>query len=233
MSVYKKLADARKDFHSRQLKKSGLNKFAGYSYFELSDFLVPGLECLEKQGLVPVISFGQDTATMTIHDTKSDASIEITSPMSSAALKGCHEVQNLGAVQTYLRRYLWVAALEIIEHDAVDSAPQDAKPVAKKADKRTLNKLTELLEETGRDLNKMLGYYSVSELAELTSDQAKEAIGMLEKAPKPKEDTAPEPKPEPQPEPKAKAKPEPKPEPKDDASNLADEIAALVGSVDD
>ena len=41
--------------------------------------------------------------------------------MSSAALKGCHEVQNLGAVQTYLRRYLWVAALEIVEHDALDA----------------------------------------------------------------------------------------------------------------
>lgn len=229
MSVYKKLAAARKDFHSRQLKKSGLNKFAGYSYFELSDFLVPGLECFETQGLVPVISFGEDVAKMVIYDTDSEATIEITSPMSSVELKGCHPVQNLGAVQTYLRRYLWVAALEIIEHDAVDSAPQDAKPVAKKADKRTLNKLTQLLEETGRDVNKMLGYYSVSDLAELTSDQAKEAIGMLEKAPKPKEDTAPEPKLEP----KTKAKPEPKPEPKDGASNLADEIAALVGSVDD
>jgi hypothetical protein len=42
--------------------------------------------------------------------------------MSTAALKGCHEVQNLGAVETYIRRYLWVTALEIVEHDAIDSA---------------------------------------------------------------------------------------------------------------
>jgi hypothetical protein len=48
--------------------------------------------------------------------------IEITSPMSEAALKGCHAVQNLGAVQTYIRRYLWVTALEIVEHDAIDSS---------------------------------------------------------------------------------------------------------------
>jgi hypothetical protein len=40
--------------------------------------------------------------------------------MSSAALKGCHDVQNLGAVQTYLRRYLWVNAFEIVEHDALE-----------------------------------------------------------------------------------------------------------------
>jgi hypothetical protein len=37
-------------------------------------------------------------------------------------------VQNLGAVQTYIRRYLWVAALEIVEHDALDSS----KPVEDK-----------------------------------------------------------------------------------------------------
>jgi hypothetical protein len=225
VSIYKKLASARKDFHSRQLKKSGLNKFAGYSYFELSDFLVPGLECFETQGLVPVISFGEDVAKMVIYDTDSEATIEITSPMSSVELKGCHPVQNLGAVQTYLRRYLWVAALEIIEHDAVDSAPQDAKPAPKKADSKTLAKLESLLQETGRDASKMLSYYSVSSLKDLTVAQASEAIGMLQNAPKPE--------PEPKPEPKAKAKPEPKPESADGANSLADEIAALVGEVDD
>ena len=47
--------------------------------------------------------------------------------MGSAALKGCHEVQNIGAVETYQRRYLWVAALEIVEHDALDATTGSAK----------------------------------------------------------------------------------------------------------
>jgi hypothetical protein len=42
--------------------------------------------------------------------------------MSEASLKGCHPVQNLGAVETYVRRYLWVTALEIVEHDGLDSS---------------------------------------------------------------------------------------------------------------
>jgi hypothetical protein len=72
---------------------------------------------------VSVISFGKEIATMKLIDIdKPNDFIEITSPMSSAALKGVHEIQNLGAVQTYLRRYLWVAALEIVEHDALDSS---------------------------------------------------------------------------------------------------------------
>ena len=122
MNIYQKLNAAREAFHSRQLKKSGLNKFAGYSYFELSDFVVPALQIFGQYGLTSIIRFGKEIAEMQIINVdKPEESITITSPMSTAALKGCHEVQNLGAVQTYIRRYLWVAALEIVEHDALDS----------------------------------------------------------------------------------------------------------------
>ena len=122
MSVYQKLNEARSQFHTLKLKKSGLNKFAGYSYFELADFLIPALEVFKQHYLCAYISFANDLATMRIVDVTDGTTIEITSPMSSAALKGCHEVQNLGAVQSYLRRYLWVTAMEIVEHDALDSS---------------------------------------------------------------------------------------------------------------
>lgn len=129
-NVYQKLNNARAEFHTRKLKKSGHNKFAGYSYFELGDFLIPALEIFQKHNLCGVVSFGTQSATLTVVDMdKPEDKIEFYSPMSSAALKGCHEVQNLGAVQTYLRRYLWVTCLEIVEHDALDSS----KPLDKKA----------------------------------------------------------------------------------------------------
>jgi len=122
MNVYQKLNMARSEFHKIELKKSGHNKFAGYKYFELADFVVPALEVFSRVRLVSVISFCHDVATMTIINIDEPSeTIVITSPMSEANLKGCHAVQNLGAVQTYLRRYLWVAALEIIEHDALDA----------------------------------------------------------------------------------------------------------------
>lgn len=122
MNVYQKLNEARERFHQSKLNKSGQNKFASYKYFELSDFVVPALKIFKEVGLTSVISFGKDTADMRIvNNDKPDEVIVIESPMSTAALKGCHEVQNLGAVQTYLRRYLWVAALEIVEHDALDA----------------------------------------------------------------------------------------------------------------
>ena len=132
MSVYKKLMDARIQLQGKALSKSGNNKFAGYKYFELGDFLPAIQEIFSGLGLCGVVSFGKEDANLTIIDIENPADrIVIGTPMSSAALKGCHEVQNLGAVQTYLRRYLWVTAMEIVEHDALDSS-EPLKPETKK-----------------------------------------------------------------------------------------------------
>lgn len=122
MSAHKKLMQARLTLQSMKLKKSGLNKFAGYQYFELGDFIPAVQTIFNDIGLCGVISYGKELATLTITDTEDGTSLDVTSPMSTAALKGCHEVQQLGAVETYIRRYLWVTAMEIVEHDALDSS---------------------------------------------------------------------------------------------------------------
>lgn len=136
MSVYKKLNEARAKFHELKLAKTGRNTFANYNYFELGDFLIPALKVFSEVGLCAVVSFDKEVASMTITDLSPPGGkpeqIVITSPMGSAALKGCHEVQNIGAVETYQRRYLWVAALEIVEHDALDATTgkeRDAKGI--------------------------------------------------------------------------------------------------------
>ena len=123
MGVHKKLMEARIALQAAPLKKSGHNKFAGYQYFELGDFLPTINTIFHKLGLCSVISFDKDLATMCITDTDDGSQIVLTSPMAEANLKGCHPIQNLGAVETYTRRYLYVSALEICEHDALDSSP--------------------------------------------------------------------------------------------------------------
>lgn len=131
MSVYKKLQDARIKLQNTELRKSGHNKFAGYKYFELGDFLPAIQGICAQMGLCGVVSFNHEMAFLQIIDTEDGTSIMFTSPMSSAALKGCHDVQNLGAVQTYLRRYLWVNAFEIVEHDALEAVTGKDEPAKK------------------------------------------------------------------------------------------------------
>jgi hypothetical protein len=120
MKVCKKLITARNMLRKLELRKSGHNKFAGYQYFELGDFLPHVQAIFEHVGLCDVITFTETIATMTVYDIDDGSSVVFTSPMGSAQLKGCHEVQNIGAVETYQRRYLYVSALAIVEHDALD-----------------------------------------------------------------------------------------------------------------
>jgi len=122
MSVHKKLMAARISLQEAPLKKSGHNKFAGYSYFELGDFIPTINKIFNEVGLCGVVSYDTEIASLTITDTDDGTNIVITSPMAEANLKGCHPIQNLGAVETYTRRYLWVTAMEIVEHDALDSS---------------------------------------------------------------------------------------------------------------
>jgi hypothetical protein len=129
MNVYQRLSLAREKFHALKLTKTGRNTFAGYNYFELGDFLIPALAVFREVGLIGYVYFCTDYAYMIIRNVeKPEEHISISSPMGSAALKGCHEVQNIGAVETYQRRYLWVAALEIVEHDALDATTGKEPP---------------------------------------------------------------------------------------------------------
>lgn len=135
-SIYEKLMDARKELHSSSIAKTGFNSFSKYTYFELSDFLIPAMVILGENDLIPIISFTEVIATMTVYDVTCDATIVITSPMSTADLKACQPVQSLGAVETFQRRYLWVALMEIVEHDSIEEntgnpkhkAPAKPKP---------------------------------------------------------------------------------------------------------
>lgn len=122
MSVHKKLMAARVALQATPLKKSGQNKFAGYSYFELGDFLPFIQDIFHKIGLCGVVSYNNEYAQLCITDVEDGTVIVITSPMAEANLKGTHPIQNLGAVETYQRRYLWMTAMEIVEHDVLDAS---------------------------------------------------------------------------------------------------------------
>ncbi len=130
MSVHKKLMAARVKLQSTEMKKSGLNKFAGYSYFELGDFIPHIQTIFNDLGLCGVVTFSTEYAQLCITDVEDGTVIVITSPMAEANLKGAHPIQNLGAVLSYQRRYLWMACMEIVEHDIIDSGPA-AEPAPK------------------------------------------------------------------------------------------------------
>lgn len=130
MSVYAKLAKARIDMQSINISKSGLNKFAGFKYFELQDLMPHINKVMHDNGLCGVVSFEHTNAFLTIYSNEGEGSIVFQSPTADATVKGATAIQCLGSMHTYLRRYLWMLALEIVEHDAIDALPteQPANP---------------------------------------------------------------------------------------------------------
>ena len=120
-NVYLKLQQVRNELRKQDLKKTGENKFSKYMYYQLGDFLPVITDLCDKHKLVTIINFTQELATLTVIDAeKPEKEVTFTSQVAGANLKGCHEVQNLGAIQTYLRRYLYMNAFEIVENDWVD-----------------------------------------------------------------------------------------------------------------
>lgn len=129
MNVYEKIQQVRVELQNLGLNKSGKNKFAGYTYFELSDFLPAVNQLCKDHKLMTHISFTREEATLTIINAEApEEKVIYTSPMYEAVLKGAHPIQNAGAVITYQRRYLMMLAFEIVECDALDSTQGKSVP---------------------------------------------------------------------------------------------------------
>ena len=121
-NIYIKLQEARVKLQNTDVKKSGKNTYSGYTYFELSDFL-PHINVINQElGIYTEVSFTNELATLTIINADAPEEIRVfTSPMREASLKGCHDIQNLGAVESYQRRYLYMAAYEVVEADVLEA----------------------------------------------------------------------------------------------------------------
>lgn len=171
LNIYSRLNTARVRLQGIKLNKSGHNKFAGYKYFELGDFLPAAQDIFSEVGLCGIISFDETRAKMTIFNCDSpEETIVITSPMGSAGLKGCHDVQNIGAVETYQRRYLWQTALEIVEHDTLnrlDPKVHKELEVAEKLKPAQIAIVEKLSAQANFGIDKLCEAYKVTQLNEI------------------------------------------------------------------
>jgi len=124
MSVYRKLQATRLELVNSGIKKTGHNSYGGWNYYELGDFIPTVHKLFDAVGLCGVVTFGE-MATLTIYDTEfTDQKIEFATPIVYAEAAKGQPIQMLGSTHTYLRRYLWLLAMELVEADAVDSAQQ-------------------------------------------------------------------------------------------------------------
>lgn len=155
MNIYEKLQNMRVELQQKNIKKSGKNKFAGYEYYELSDILPPINELQAKYKTCSYVTFSKEEATLTIVNAEQlEEKIEFTSPMAELTLKGTHPIQNLGGIETYQRRYLYMTAWEIVENDYFDSVQGKERPKTENQENKPLT------QKTSFQLNQRVSEYS-------------------------------------------------------------------------
>jgi hypothetical protein len=131
LNIYAKLQQVKVDLQKLEIKKSGKKKISNKSdktipYFQLPDFLPTVNELFLKIGLHSKTSFTTELATLTITNIDNPEQKDIsTSPNGNAGLINGTAIQNIGAMQTYQRRYLMVNALDIAESDFDGNDPVD------------------------------------------------------------------------------------------------------------
>lgn len=145
-NVYQKLIKAREQFLNSDVQKTGKNMHLSFKYFELDDIVPTAIRIFSTVGLVPVVNFTTDTATMTIVNTDNpEDTVAFVAPfnqiapiVSNTGKQATNEMQALGSSITYMRRYLYMMALDICESDSIDanagkpaSAPAPAETAPK------------------------------------------------------------------------------------------------------
>jgi len=211
-SLYEKIQNVRV-----ALLKSGIvkEKKAGarFAYIELKDFIQPLNELMQKERMTAIVDFvdsetvDKDTgivntvskAVITAIDFDSDVRHSVSMAMRDGKVGGGgnHPMQELGAVQTYARRYLYFALFDIAESDTLDG--QSSQGI--KHEQEVAKKITDVQIKTLKafglsdaNLVEFAKYCKVKEVKDIPFDTAAAQIKVLEKkqgAKKPEDDIPP------------------------------------------
>ena len=148
-----KLLLARKRFLEMGVKKTGKNTYAEFKYFTLDDIIPVKQAIFELLGIVDIVAFGTEVATLTLVniDNTEEAPLVFSSPLAPDESLIKNPIQKLGAVETYIRRYLYLMMLDIVEADAIEELTD--KPAKEEAPKKSNKPATpEKREEVKKDL---------------------------------------------------------------------------------
>lgn len=185
LNLYQKLQKVRKELSETKLKKTGHNKFQNFDYFQLEDFVPTATKLFDKYGLTPIFNIKKDTdgeevAELVITDGESVAPIVFRCPTAQPNTKGQDAIQLLGSKVTYMRRYLYLMALDITEADGIDSRDQktevDTTPMCTENQFKEINSKAKILTK-----EELMSYKigKPSDIKKLTLEKASEIIKQI------------------------------------------------------
>lgn len=171
-NLYEKINLIKQEFLNKKIKKTGKNTYSGFEYYELSDITPALIELMNKYKVYSNICFNNDIAKMELVNIENiNENVIITSPMITPEIKGANGTQQLGGAITYLRRYLYLIAFDIVEPDLFDKSMGKDNST----EKATENQLA-FIDSLMLDKKAICDYYKIEKITELTKEQASQII---------------------------------------------------------
>lgn len=153
-NVYQKLISAREEFLKSEIEQSGKNMHLSFKYFELKDIVPTITKIFAKTGLLAVMNFTDETGHVTIINTDNpEETIDFVAPfnqiepiVSNTGKQATNNMQALGSSITYMRRYLYLIAMDICVNDEIEPTIDKTTNAATKQKPATPAKRTEVKE---------------------------------------------------------------------------------------
>ena len=163
-----------------KLKKSGKNKFAGFDYFELADFLPKLNELMLEEGVNDRFYIKDDYATLELQkgeeiNTYTMPFVLFETPLTYKKDKAgnfiknkegdyiqvpsMQDIQYLGALNTYYKRYLYLNAFGITDGEGIDS--MNNNDLSKNSEPDYRKELIKYCKENNIDMNKVAKDYQL------------------------------------------------------------------------
>ena len=208
-SLNDSIISIRVKLQNAKLKKTGNNSFAGFDYFELSDFLPKLNELMLEEGVNDLFTIETDlnetmVAKLTlikgdetqdyrmpfkIFDTpltfKKDKKGEYMKDREGNYIQvpSMQDIQYLGALNTYYKRYLYLNAFGITDGDVIDAMDNTniENRRKSKSDLKISEKQFEILSKvyTGENLKKLLESNKLDKLEDMPMEKASLLIKSL------------------------------------------------------
>ena len=172
-----------------KLTKSGKNKFAGFDYFELSDFLPKLNELMLEEDIndkyyikneyaVLELIKGEEVNSYTMPFVLFETPVNVkvdSATGETREVKTMQDIQYLGALNTYYKRYLYLNAFGITDGEVIDSMDNGNLGKAEpKATEKQLEMLSKLY--TAEEMPKIYEWAKTDDIHSLTISQASALI---------------------------------------------------------
>lgn len=204
LNLNESIIKIRVKLQNSKIKKSGKNKFAGFEYYELGDFLPKLNELMLEENINDLFTIENDEVKLILM--KGEEKQEYKMPFrifeTPLVLKkdkngnflknsnneyieipSMQDIQYLGALNTYYKRYLYLNAFGITDGEVIDSMnSEEIKKPIKQETKEILitEKQIELIKGLDQErVKKALEYYEKENIEDLTLVQASQLIKKL------------------------------------------------------